>query len=140
MANIRHLKLIKGLSYRYGSLKASNGAPDVYVDDETAAHLLGTGRFTEVGFVTATETPKEDRSIPAPQKITLDQREDLYQEVDKLMTTEEKLKEMTLAELRAYAKVNGIDLDGATKKADVLQLLIETDRKVREAHKALMGE
>lgn len=42
----------------------------------------------------------------------------------------ELLDEMTLAELKEYAKANGIDLDGATKKADVLAAIKAAEQAV----------
>lgn len=100
-----HLKLCKALSYS-GIVSATKAAPDVFVEDEkTALAAVSTGYFKIV---------EGDTPTPPPQVPT---------------GTITKLDTMSVAQLKDYAKNNGIDLNGATRKEEILAAIekVEAD-------------
>lgn len=97
-----HLKLCKALSYS-GIVSATKSAPDVFVEDEkTALAAVSTGYFKIVEGDTST-----------PPKVPTG--------------TITKLDTMSVAQLKEYAKENGIDLNGATRKEDILTAIEEAE-------------
>lgn len=93
------LKLKKGLSY-CGVVSATKEHPYVDVENEAAAKLAVASGYFEV-VSSGTNAPNSE---PATGAVT-------------------KLDVMTVAQLRDYAKENGIDLAGATKKEEILSVI-----------------
>lgn len=129
------IKLIKSRSYSDGTITAKTGKPVVEVPDGEAQHYIDTGFFTavedEAEAVTEDPEPEEDEDFPFPLK-------------DEGPTAEERLiadlEEMTVKELKAYADKNGIDLDGVSKKDDIISTIVAANRKAAEAREALRQE
>lgn len=99
------LKLIKGLSYTGYGIKATAANPFVEVDKKEVSDALVASRY--FSFIEGEPSANNDKSGDKP------------------------LEKMTEKELEAYAAENGIDLSGASKKADKLtviqQALAESD-------------
>lgn len=91
-------------------------------------------RFDEKGLTVAKEV--KFTSVPAVTYSELSVRakcktlDSIGEAATEDFSVAEPLDEMTLAELKAYAKENGIDLDGATKKADVLAAIMAAEQAV----------
>lgn len=92
------LKLKKGLSY-CGVVSATKERPYVDVENEAAAKLAVASGYFEV----VSSGVNAPNSEPAGAVTKLDV--------------------MTVAQLRDYAKENGIDLAGATKKEEILSVI-----------------
>lgn len=105
-----HLKLCKGLSYS-GIVSATKENPDVFVEEErTALAAVSTGYFRLLE-VSALEEEDSQQTLTGPVTV---------------------LDVKTLAELKEYAKENGIELSGATKKEDVLAAIIQAERMTEQ--------
>ena len=92
------LKLKKALSYN-GVVSATKEKPYVTVEDEATANAAVASGYFEIVELNASE---ERPQGPATGTIT-------------------KLDTMTVAQLKEYAKTNDIDLEGATKKEEILE-------------------
>jgi hypothetical protein len=98
-----HLRLCKGLSYS-GVVTATKQKPDVFVEDETIAKAaIATGFFTLV---------EGSEIVPPPVTPT---------------GTVTKRDTMTVTQLKAYAKENGIDLGDAARKEDILAAIAKAE-------------
>ena len=96
------LILIKGKSYT-GAVHATEQRPQVEVEQqETADYLVDSGYFKLVGG--SAETPPDTQA-----------------------DADISLTEMSLKQLQEYARENGIDLNGATRKDDVLAAILEAE-------------
>lgn len=92
------LKLIKGRSYTGRGVKATSESPVVEAESKVAYDaLIASGYFVSVGEAAPTGAAGG--------------------------TDEKPLAKMTEKELEAYAEENGIDLSGASKKADKLAII-----------------
>lgn len=86
------LKLIKGKSYT-GAVRATEKKPLVELENKAEAEaLVATGYFALIS---------EDTPDPLPD-------------------IDVELEKMTIAQLQEFAKLNDIDLGGATRKDDIL--------------------
>ncbi|WP_195985372.1 SAP domain-containing protein [Clostridium sp. D33t1_170424_F3] len=92
------LKLKKARSYT-GVVSATKEKPYVTVKDEATANAAVASGFFEVVELNAAE---EQPELNTTGTIT-------------------KLGTMTVAQLKEYAKTNDIDLDGASKKEEILE-------------------
>jgi hypothetical protein len=122
------LKLVKGLSYSYGDLKATKDNPYIDVKDKAAAdHLVETGYFeTVVPVLGHKETPKSAEqasvSMPAPEPT---------------ITQPSVLEGMNTDELRAYAQKQGISLRGVKTRKAIIKAIEDAEKRATEALKAL---
>lgn len=97
-----HLRLCKALSYT-GVVSATKEEPDVFTEDKaTAEKAVASGYFALVDT-------EDEKDTVEPQEEN---------EVDY-----EGLSDMTKAELTAYAKENGISLEGCNTKAEMLEAI-----------------
>lgn len=92
------LKLKKALSYT-GIVSATKEKPYVTVEDEATANAAVASGFFEVVELNAAEEPPKGT----------------------LTGTITKLDAMTVPQLKEYAKTNNIDLEGASKKEEILE-------------------
>lgn len=122
------LKLVKGLSYSYGDLKATKDNPYIDVKDKAAAdHLVETGYFeTVVPVLGHKETPKSAEqasvSMSAPEPT---------------ITQPSVLEGMNTDELRAYAQKQGISLRGVKTRKAIIKAIEDAEKRATEALKAL---
>lgn len=122
------LKLVKGLSYSYGDLKATRSNPYIEVKDKAAAeHLVETGYFeTVVPVLGHKETPKSAEqasvSMSAPEPT---------------ITQPSVLEGMNTDELRAYAQKQGISLRGVKTRKAIIKAIEDAEKRATEALKAL---
>lgn len=123
------LKLVRGLSYSYGDLKATKDNPYIDVQDKAVAeHLVETGYFETVVPVLGhkDETPKSaDKaavSMPAPEPVS---------------TQPSALEGMNTDELRAYAQKQGISLRGVKTRKAIIKAIEDAEKRATEALKAL---
>lgn len=127
---MHHLRLIKGLSYS-GAVSATKGHPDVFVEDEKKyQRAMKSGYFEEIIDADATrKNPDAEARLGAETD-----REDRTDE------NSDVLEDMSSAELKAYASLNGIDIAGLKKKEEVLAAIKSAERKADEARTALRSE
>ena len=97
-----HLRLCKALSYT-GVVSATKEEPDVFTEDKTTAE-----KAVASGYFVLVDT-EDEKDTAEPQEEN---------EVDY-----EGLSNMTKAELTAYAKENGISLEGCNTKAEMLETI-----------------
>lgn len=130
-----HLRLVKGMSY-LGAVTATKKNPDVYVESaETADNLVDSGYFKYVGQTDDEKSQEEDIS-GAETKVGFVEKETADDEVVK-PSEKEKLSEMNMDDLKGYAKVYGIDLSGCSKKAEIIQRIMDETAKADEARNAM---
>lgn len=102
-----HLKLIKGLSYYGGGIKATKKTPDVYVEDEASANAaLASGYFKLVSVSEEQEVPPPAEGEPAQDS-----------------TPGKTLDDMTVAELETFATYKGVSLKGVRGKDNIIAAL-----------------
>lgn len=108
-----HLKLIKGRSYRGRGITASITAPDVHIENQADADALVASGYFEI---VPDGTP--DTEPPAAPTGTIT-----------------AIDAMNTAQLRAYAKKNGLDIDEAAPKGssvDVVRVAVADALAARE--------
>ena len=74
--------------------------------------------YSKKGYLKVEETKTETAEIEADEEAEL--KEDSEPDSENETSDFEK---MTIAQLRDYAKANGIDLEGAERKADILRII-----------------
>ncbi len=74
--------------------------------------------YSKKGYIKVEETKTETAEIEADEEAELKE----YSEPDSENETSD-FEKMTIAQLRDYAKANGIDLEGAERKADILRII-----------------
>ena len=74
--------------------------------------------YSKKGYIKVEETKTETAEIEADEEAEL--KEDSEPDSENETSDFEK---MTIAQLRDYAKANGIDLEGAERKADILRII-----------------
>lgn len=139
--------LIHGMSYRDSRIFVSKEKPEIFVDDmDTAKHYENTGFFKilegadtaalsealESEFPAELFTPPEDEEPEPVVGVGTDTAE------DNVLTKE--LNSKTVAELKEYASVRGIDTAGLSKKADLVRHISSEQKKADEARALLRGE
>ena len=124
-----HLRLIKSLSYS-GIVYATKEKPDVYVREEGQVDRLVASGY----FVLVSDGKNGDDEIKQP--VDKNPGED-SEEPGNESPGEDAFSDMTVDELKAYAEANGISLDGAKKKADILSAIREAEAKAAEARSIL---
>lgn len=106
------LKLIKAKSYlggvKGGTITATAKNPIVDVPEEDVERLLATGYFGVVEGENNADGGKADNGGDNDGKTPFDA---------------EELAEMSIPELREFAKEREINLEGLTKKADILEAI-----------------
>lgn len=117
-----------------------DGLPYLYADGKAYAVRWDDKGFTvgaEVTLASAPTVTYSEISIKAKCAANLDSigaiiEQETENEADESEQETEPeaevdFRKMTLTELKEYAEANGIDLNGATKKADILALIIPID-------------
>ena len=74
--------------------------------------------YSKKGYIKVEETKTETAELEADEEAEL--KEDSEPDSENETSDFEK---MTIAQLRDYAKANGIDLEGAERKADILRII-----------------
>lgn len=74
--------------------------------------------YSKKGYIKVEETKTETAEIEADEEAEL--KEDSEPDSENETSDFEK---MTIVQLRDYAKANGIDLEGAERKADILRII-----------------
>ena len=74
--------------------------------------------YSEKGYIKVEETKTETAEIEADEEAKL--KEDSEPDSENETSDFEK---MTIAQLKKYAEENGIDLEGAERKADILRII-----------------
>ena len=74
--------------------------------------------YSKKGYIKVEVTKTETAEIEADEEAELKE----YSEPDSENETSD-FEKMTIAQLRDYAKANGIDLEGAERKADILRII-----------------
>lgn len=119
---MHHLVLTQGLTY-WGRVKATKDHPDVYVEDGPdyeAAMASGYFKETDNMIAIPMEKAKADKTEDQEKaEVPEDEPADMATELSK----------MTIAELRAYAEIKGISVDGKAKKEAILEAIIEAERR-----------
>ena len=106
------LKLIKGRSYHSGNIVATQAKPFVTTaSEDTANKLVKTGFFELID-------EQDGASAISGYEAAEDAGEDEEMELDALAG-------MTIAQLKEYAKDNGIDVTGCKTKAQYLAIISE---------------
>lgn len=105
------IELIRGMSYKDGHIFVTKEKPEICVEDmATAKHYADTGFFKILAEAGATDA------------------------------LEQELNSMTVAELKSYASVRGIDITGLSKKAELVEHISAEQKKADEARALLRGE
>ncbi len=99
------LRLIKGLSFRYKDICATNDKPEIVCSKTDGDYLLSTGHFSIVDNVS-----------------------------DESNSEEKPLEKMTKNELINYAADNGIDISACDKKEEIINAIkdAEADDKIAQ--------
>lgn len=104
-----HMKLVKGLSYYGGGIKATKKNPDVYVEDEASTNAaLASGYFKLVSVSEEQEVPPPAEGEPAQDG-----------------TPGKTLEKMTVSELETFATYKGVSLKGVRGKDNIIAALKE---------------
>jgi|GEM_PF-3166939 len=112
------LKLKKGRSYQGCGVKVDSKQSEIDVAAEVADRLLATGYFS---LISAEEDPAE---VNTPANIeNANGGEGGVQEGI-------ALDNMTVAQLKAFAKEHGIDISGLSKKPDILAKILEAGEEM----------
>ena len=74
--------------------------------------------YSKKGYIKVEETKTETAEIEADEEAELKE----YSEPDSENETSD-FEKITIAQLRDYAKANGLDLEGAERKADILRII-----------------
>lgn len=129
-----HIRLKKGLSYS-GAVTATRRDPDVFTEDaEIYASAMASGYFADL---TGSEAGKNlEEPDPQEEDDGAARDETGAREADE----EDALASLSVEELKAYAELNGIDLSGAKKKAEILALIREAETRAAEARNVLRGQ
>lgn len=128
---MHHLKLVKGLSYWSRFAKASKEHPDIYLEDGPDYEAaLNCGFFVEVDDPDIGSAEGGD-----PVSDTIADGE--YEAEEE---TADGFEEMSVADLKAYAQINGIDIGSAKKKEDILAAIREAEAHAAEVRAEMRGE
>ncbi|MDD3029770.1 MAG: Rho termination factor N-terminal domain-containing protein [Alphaproteobacteria bacterium] len=115
-----HLRLTNGAGHSNGFVSVTREKPDAYVEDEAvAAFCVDSGFFEIIDDVHAPMQEQVAPDTPGSDKTPLG--EDEHPGSAGVPGDIGELEGMTVAELRTYAESTGIDIDGATKKADIIE-------------------
>lgn len=125
-----HLKLVKGLSYT-GKVKATKANPDVFTEDEEKyASAMKSGYFADLTDSAGEQgTGWEDSGKDSAPEEQEPEKEEPGRK--------DGFEEMSVDELRAYAKANGISLTGLQKKTEILEAVRAAEAKAEEARRVL---
>lgn len=132
------IRLVKGLSYTDGKISATRKKPDVLVEEKAdVLRYVGTGFFVLAEEQVKADTTREETAAQEGTDDIFD--DDLFQEPEELekpdLTTE--LQKRNVDDLKAYAKVVGVDLTGLSKKQDIINRIVENQVKTDAARAAL---
>ncbi len=153
------LKLTKGMSYN-GVVQATREQPEVLIYEENAYQsAMASGYFEEVAISqekkqqgvkdlfhqSLGEAGYEGYENAEQEKAGHEGYESAKQEkaaAQEEISGEEKvsINNMDVEELRAYAALNGIDLSGRKKKADIIAAIKAGEEKAAEARSVLRLE
>lgn len=97
------IRLIKGLSYKYGNIVATKNNPEIKVAEDVGKYLLGTGRFAFVN--------NESVEVDNGKATTY-------------ILKKKDLAERTKEELISYAKRLDIDVPATAKKNEIIDLIL----------------
>lgn len=129
---MHHLKLVKGLSYWSRFAKASKEHPDIYLEDGPDYEAaLSCGFFAEV------EDVPKDESAEGGDPVSVDTADG---EDEPEESTADGFEEMSVADLKAYAQINGIGLGSAKKKDDILAAIRAAEAHAAEVRAEMRGE
>lgn len=128
--------IVDGLPYLYagGKAYAVRWIDDVFtVGAEVELASVPAVTYSELSIKAKCHSCLNSIDIPEPQQDGQEepqqaepkpeQQEDEGQDDGQQDGQEEPLEEMTVAELKAHAAEKGIDLNGATKKADIIEAI-----------------
>lgn len=140
------LRLTKGLSYN-GVVQATREQPEVLIcEEETYQSAMASGYFEEVAISQGDGQQEETDTLH--QSLGDADNEGYESTAQEESTTRENMSEpgetaiegMDVEELRAYAALNGIELSGRKKKADIIAAIKAGEKKAAEARSALRLE
>ena len=139
------IELIRGMSYKDGHIFVTKEKPEICVEDmATAKHYADTGFFkilAEAGATdAATGTSLEDEFPADLFTPPEDEEPKPIAEAGATDALEQELNSMTVAELKSYASVRGIDITGLSKKAELVEHISAEQKKADEARALLRGE
>ena len=77
--------------------------------------------YSKKGYIKVEETKTETAELEADEEAELDGGDSEDSEPDSDETAD--FEKMTIAQLKKYAEENGIDLEGAERKADILRII-----------------
>ena len=78
--------------------------------------------YSKKGYIKVEETKTETAELEADEEAELDGGDSEDSEPDSENETAD-FEKMTIAQLKKYAEENGIDLEGAERKADILRII-----------------
>lgn len=111
------LRLIKGLSYSNGKIKATQKEPEVSIENEEEAEkVIETGFFELISKDVQIEEETEEETADV-------QAEEETEDVQAEEETSINFGEMTLVQLKSYAAQHSIDITGLSKKAELLMVI-----------------
>lgn len=138
------IELIRGMSYKDGHIFATKEKPEICVEDmATAKHYADTGFFkilAETGMTDAAGTSLEDEFPADLFTPPADEETEPIAETGTTDAMEQELNSMTVAELKSYASIRGIDITGLSKKAELVEHISAEQKKADEARALLRGE
>lgn len=125
MKVINMLYRSKSLLTSQGTIKFDeNGVADVQ-SDEFAEELLKMKGFSSVEGESQVEIPsKSDDEEPTPSSTPKEEEKPEEEPADNAELDEEEIRKMNVPQLKKYAKDNGIDLGDATKKDEILEVIL----------------
>jgi len=129
------IRLAKGMSYKDKNIHVTKQKPEVEVNDmELALYYESTGFFE---ILPASGSSEPEYSIEPPEELW-DSTE--YSDIpDSADVFSAELSEKTVAELKEYAKARGIDITGLAKKSELIEHIINEQKKADEVRALLRG-
>lgn len=129
------IRLVKGMSYKDKSIHVTKQKPEVDVNDmELALYYENTGFFE---ILPASGSSEPEYSIEPPEELwDSTENSDIPYSADVFSA---ELSEKTVAELKEYAKARGIDITGLAKKSELIEHIINEQKKADEARALLQG-
>ena len=128
------LRLTKGLSYN-GVVQATREQPEVLICEENIYQsVMASGYFEEVAISQGDGRQEETDTL---HQSLGDADNEGYESTGQEETS---IEGMDVEELRAYAALNGINLSGRKKKADIIATIKAGQEKAAEARNILRLE
>lgn len=135
---MKQIRLIKSRSFTDGTIKATRENPVVSIEDDArASELVQTGFFAYAEDETRGNDKKKETMDEGSQGNGLP-----YEEVDTPTAAEMievKLEKRSVSELKKYAEQHGVSVT-SSKKKDLIDAIVEAEKRAGEAREALRQE